>query len=589
MGIALPEPQIDPAGAVLREHFTGVSFSWSDVSDEDPNEAAVIDQFGEFGCEQILSVVSVVSHVLARGLSADEEAGAQNALATWLLPGAIAQIARDRLTATGSFRRHVIFFQEQLLAASSLALLHGSDGPPRDVLTTERRHALGTLLLKISSLLSIGRALAPESDEVLGSTVRLLHIGSNEYPSLPAARYFDLFHQRARAAFETNQLSHDMNADFRAAYGVDLAGAMAIGPLAALPWINLEQLADIDGGYWTAGRAVADLFTRLGIISAAEELFIADRAWFRGRLRVSPLTAANYLPLYERPFLRTGDRGILPINWRLAMDRTFGGLYWAIHGMYLKDGGPEAVQRWMGELGKTVFEPYVEERFRAMYPNPRNSTSRYWSEAEIGQYRSASGQVVDGADGYVHEGRNLMVMDVTASSIPASTMVSGDGGRFRTDVQRLLIDGKLGQLDRVIRDIQAGRLTLPDLSLAEVDVIIPVVLTAAPFPQFPTVWAAVRELWEKAGLFGAGSRVMPPQMMSFEELELLEDAVSKGEVELGRLLEGRQRDFTGSGLKNYCIRVNAALLRPSQRCHTLYRQYAEVISDYLRTAGVSET
>jgi hypothetical protein len=164
MGIALPEAQTDPAGAVLREHFTGVSFSWSDVSDEEPNEATVTNQFGEFGCEQIISVLSVVSHILARGRSADDEAGAQNALATWLLPGAVAQIARDRLSAAGSFRRHAVFFQEQLLAASSLALLHGGDGSPRDVLTIERRHALGTLLVKISSLLSVGRGLAPDSD-----------------------------------------------------------------------------------------------------------------------------------------------------------------------------------------------------------------------------------------------------------------------------------------------------------------------------------------------------------------------------------------------------------------------------------------
>jgi hypothetical protein len=588
MGFALPTARTNAAMDVLRYHHAVVTFSWDDFA-RDPalTETELAAAFGEFSCCTVLALASLVSRLLFERGGRRSPEGIQRALVRWLLPGPVALQAERRLGGTGSFRRDAVFHHEQLLAVASLALLRGGDGDPGP-LSAADRHRLGLLLLHINHHLSTGPGLAPDSDEILGHTARALRLGEAEALPDLAARYFELFGERALTAHAEGTLTYDLAADFVNAYSIDPITFMGLGVLVLVPWVGAADLGTAAASLVDIGRAVAKRVDTLGLRPATDALLSADRAWFQERLSLGPLSTADYLPLYERPFLRLADGGLLPMNWRLIMERAYGGVYWALHGLYRNRGGAQGVQDWVGQLGRSVYEPYVHDRLRGVYSRRDPAQVKYLIEGEVPPYRR-HGRVVSGADGYLREGRALVVLELTASAPPAAVLMGGDGARVTAALDRLLFGrkGKFTQLDRVIGDLLTNRLSLPGVDLAAIDVIIPLLITASELPQFPTIWYRVRRSWEAAGLFAFGDRVGAPQLMNFEELEALEAALESGEVSLPELLMDRQRHYEGGSLKNYLISSGRdALLRRSTRSEQVWDRYRQAIGERLVAVGL---
>jgi hypothetical protein len=591
MGVWLPAPARNPSLERVRQsYFMGVTFSWRDVSADLPDEAAIAAQFVGVNCEATLALLYLVSRVLSDTRGTGAERDAQRDLAHWLLPAAVAGDAAARLVAEGNFHRDFIFHHEQLLAAAALALVHAGDGPP-GVPSEAERHQVGTLLLQLSGHLSTDEGVDAVSDQMLGHTARGLYLGFAEALPEVAARYYEFFGERLPKAHGDGHLAIDATSDFKVAYGVDPVTFMALGVLAVVPWVDVARLNAVVGSFWQAGRTLAAQLDNLGLRNAADALVMADRAWYRERLQMTPLRAANYLPLYERPFLRLSDGGVMPMNWRLVTERAFSGVYWALHGLYRSRGGEKAIQSWIGELGRSVYEPYVHDRLSSAYSRRDPSDAEYLTEDAVGQYRSSHGDLVAGADGYLREGSALVIIEVTASGIPASTLLSGDGSRLRAAIDRLLIGrkGKLRQLDRVVGDLLHQRLAVPRADLDHIETIIPLLITASPFPQFPSIWYHVRQAWQEQGLFAFGGKVAAPQLINLEELEMIEAALEGGEATLSGLLLDRQANYEGGSLKNFLIATNrSALLRRSVRTGEGFRRFREAIDERLIAAGLPE-
>jgi hypothetical protein len=574
----------------IRRHYMGVSVSWEDLNDgAAPTDAAVIAGFVELNTEAVISQLFVLSWLLEDARPHSNTPAVQGAIADWLLPADLAQAARVRLAHPDiDAHREAVVHHEQLLAATALALVNGRPGSPEPgEPTLEQRHHLGSLLLKVSSLLGTGERVAPESDLILGATVRQAYVASNEQAALVAARNYEILIEGAQRAHQDGRLRYDLRSDFIAAYGIEPVAFMGIGLLHALPWIDLEALAQTPSAFWEAGRRLVADLARLGLDERLLQVLVADRGWFEQQLAVRSLRTFNMLLLYQCPVLRLTDGGLMPINWRLLLNRVYAGLFWAMHTAYLKQGGTDRLQDWMGQLGRILYQPYIDRRMQDIY-NRSGAPPRYLSEDDVGRYlRGPKQREVDGADGYVINGQCIIVVEVTASAIPVLTMLSADGAAFRRDVQRLLIAGKLGQLNRVINDLIAGRLILPDVNIADITEIIPLLLTAGAFPQFPTVWSAVRDAWTAAQFFNSDARIIPPQLMTFEELELMQAALTDGSLSLREVLLGRETTYTGGSIKNYLASTGAEL-RPSQMTGKEFERFRGAVTEVMRGFGLPE-
>src|SRR5215469_857989 len=88
---------------------------------------------------------------------------------------------------------------------------------------------------------------------------------------------------------------------------------------------------------------------------------------------------------------------------------------------------------------------------------------------------------------------------------------------------------KMVQLDRVIGDIESGTLTLPGGKPDGFRGYVPILVLLHPFPLHPITLTALLDEVERRGLFKArpqGPGILPPQLVSADDLELLEPVLA---------------------------------------------------------------
>lgn len=88
---------------------------------------------------------------------------------------------------------------------------------------------------------------------------------------------------------------------------------------------------------------------------------------------------------------------------------------------------------------------------------------------------------------------------------------------------------KLQQLDRVIGDLESGTLTLPGGKPDGFRGYVPILVMLHPFPQHAVTLTAVLEEVSRRGFFKAsagGPGILPPQLVSADDLELLEPVLA---------------------------------------------------------------
>lgn len=88
-------------------------------------------------------------------------------------------------------------------------------------------------------------------------------------------------------------------------------------------------------------------------------------------------------------------------------------------------------------------------------------------------------------------------------------------------------------------------------------------------------------------LFSGDSRVAPPQLMNFEEMEWLHRRLTDGSVQLSQLLLQREATYRGGSLKNYLAR-NALMLQQSAMMSDTHTRFRLAISEAVRRLGLPE-
>jgi hypothetical protein len=589
MGILLPEQPLTDGERVLRELFTGTFVTYRNVYEDEVDLATVRGWVQAIPVETTLAVCSVLSRYASVHSRRDPS---QPDLIRWALSPLHVPAVLDLLAGGDQAARQFLFHHEQLLLASKLALLYGSD-VEADLNDVEQRHAVGRVLLAVNDLLlTVGKQEDPRSDAMLGLVVRSLAINNVEEPLYQIGRTNNMFVERAA--------STDIGESFLAEFGAEIPEFMAFAFYCAVPFdpFNIPLPPHLDpAGLFNAGRILAERVNANRQGSAMLPLLAADRAWFRRELNDGKVGGSTFYPFQSHPYYQSSTGAIFPLNYRFLLEKVGSGIFWMLHAAKRAKKGRH-VETFMGVVGERITEPYGIDLLRSA--TPAATGQLFIAGPDIPRYRSPRRGEVRGSDAYLLDGSRLAVFEITASGIPIDTLLSGDGARFRTDFERKMVRdpskgkldrGKLGQLDRVIGDLLAGHLQLPGVDINHLTTIYPVLVSPQYIPLFATIRPVIDDLLRTHGMFAfTGTKVVvaPVRIVAFEELEILTGDLSTGKARLLATLQGWTDDpfDHDSSLKNHLLRHGYKESQNPQ-LSAAYNRWGEATTQALLKVGLA--
>jgi hypothetical protein len=257
-----------------------------------------------------------------------------------------------------------------------------------------------------------------------------------------------------------------------------------------------------------------------GKAAEANDLLSAPRAWYQeqfGQLGNDLDTLAwERRPFLRRPFLRL-ENG----QWLLIAPRAIES--WLGEGFLHR--AMEAAERrgeslrLRGFLG-AVFERYCLELTGSIYAGERPAGGgRVYGEQE---YERGGRQLT--SDVAIDLGPDLVLIEVVARRLTQEMQVFGDREVLERNLAPMLFD-KMAQLGRVATDLFAGTATLPDVDVAHVERLWPVLVTAGNLMQTEILWDRIDERMPDAL---RGGRVQPLTVLDIGDFELLLGLVAEG-------------------------------------------------------------
>jgi hypothetical protein len=257
-----------------------------------------------------------------------------------------------------------------------------------------------------------------------------------------------------------------------------------------------------------------------GKAAEANDLLSAPRPWYQerfGQLGNDLDTLAwERRPFLRRPFLRL-ENG----QWLLI--------------------APRAIESWLGEgfthrameaaerrgqslrlrafLG-TVFERYCLDLTQSVYTGERPpGGGRVYGEQD---YNRGGRQLT--SDVAIDLGPDLVMIEVVARRLTQEMQVFGDREVLERNLAPMLF-AKMAQLGRVATDLFAGTATLPDVEIAHVERLWPMLVTAGDLMQTEILWDRIDERMPEAL---RGERVEPLTVLDIGDFELLLGVVAEG-------------------------------------------------------------
>jgi hypothetical protein len=462
-------------------------------------------------------------------------------------------------------RRDTAFNQEQLLLAMRLVIEHGQPGPGQVDLGR-----LAQLLLSLTDImLSAEESQATAEDIAVSAALRRLGLPRAEQPRYELARWYDLLATRARAA-DGAENSPDLDALFRARTGLAIEDFLGIAWFHAAPLRSPDSIRELtSSGFRTP---LAQLH--------ATKLLIGDvpalRARF-GRDTVS-LNRSSLRPFWEHPYVKLDSGRIVPVSSGLALNRGIRGVYHLLIDQAGLKGstGVNGLTSFVGRL----HEEYLTDLLRHALASGRHGT--FVSEADV---IAASGQPDKPPfDAAVIADGTLVLIEMLTATLRLATFERCDPALYQRDFDRDF-KKKAAQLARAVEGVGDGTWKVPGAEPATVRRVVPVLASLHPFPLFGPMWNPFKSAFATPA-FGHGATVMPLQLVTDEELEILEALQASGSMSIADALARRAGNpaWTESQMKHVILRAWNLAEPDNARMLTLYRAAASSISSAV--AGV---
>jgi hypothetical protein len=532
-GLFLPTA-FDPGVAVaMAGGYTHGAIGWKDIRpDEEPTTLDVLTRLSaQLSAEGVLYMVSILQLVMRRRFGGDRAAYLNEQLlwAKELFPSDTYERVRLQTEITDV---DTVIHPTQLLIAALLAIHVGKPG--------ERAAApwdtaiCAELLLRIFDALDV--ASGEGGDRLLQLLIRRYGEHRSEQERYLLGRYFDLLVQRPRAKWGRPSPFDQL---FERSKGYSMDEFLACGFPLVHELLNVPSVAALQ--QLRFDEAVSRTTAQLGHVAHAQSVerdLVATVDWLRAheqtRLNPRSLGLTNLEAFGEKPLVRVPSGGVLPLSMPLFLQRLSIGLYWDLFEAALADDPDHGVEDLNAKVGE-IFQEYCTS---ALATAAATGGVTFVAEADV---IGPEGQ--SKPDGLLLEGRALVAIEMTVSTLPMAVQVKGSVEAFRRLLAR---DGALGRKLRqpiaAAANLLGGTISTPRVAPSKIDEIFPVVLFLHPLPQHALMAREIAAAYTPPTALHAAGRpdvqVHPVQFLSAEELEVLEPMIGQGK-QLSDLIRGK--------------------------------------------------
>lgn len=501
---------------------------------------------------------------------------------------------------------HIVFDERYIAILQRLLIEHAADSS--DEMTEDERATLVALLLAMPAALTddsppITDPDHPTQEERDAFALYTLRIGA----------YYDrpyLLEAAARAqGILVEGCGSDELSDLAERYpvedwmrddhnGADLADqlaagfALAFGSGATESDLTLEQRLErhLDNTFLADSSVAVRAEQILSSVSATRAEF---KTAFANAGQTDAHVAWDYAVFEQHPFLRQESGRLQLISPRAVVSWLTDGLYF--RGLDCARNRPHPDPK-KARSGKTLVHGYTDlvGRGAEVYVR-RLTTAVHTTQVRAGATHVApeceyyvSKSRKDSSDLYVVQAPEIVAIEVFSGRLPRDARVTGDPDEMERAVTKLVIS-KLDELHRAIEDLLEGHIPLPDLDLAPVKRVWPMlVLTGQGLLSTPISWGMTRERLTE-GAF-TDPRVAAPTLCDLDDYESLLSLVEHDGWTLPNLLAELQvSPFADLPPRNWIHeRFGARVLRPTFVTDTYERAGSEMRIKLFGTASRDE-
>jgi hypothetical protein len=293
----------------------------------------------------------------------------------------------------------------------------------------------------------------------------------------------------------------------------------------------------------------------------------------RFRRDTARLHRSSLRPFWECPYVRLDSGRILPVSSGLALNRGIRGVYHLLIDQAGLTGGT-GVNDLTSFIGR-LHEEYLTGLLGRALASGRHGT--FVSEADVmAASRRPEKPPFDAA--IIADG-TLVLIEMLTATLRLATFESCDPALYRRDFDRDF-KKKVRQLVRAVEGVGNGTWTIPGAEAASVRRVVPVLASLHPFPLFGPMWTPFTASFA-APTFGRGAMVMPLQLVTDDDLEILEAFQAAGSMPIVDALTRRVGNpaWAESRMMHVILRAWRLTEPDNAGMQTLYRTAATAISN----------
>ena len=441
----------------------------------------------------------------------------------------------------------VVFSEQQFFVVQRLLIEYAYDGVIADGMSEDEFTRLKQLIVGAATIVDASHfdleQAAAVGDEMLAYVIQngAYHSRRNMLNAFARANSLFLEYARARVADGGLPLDEWVAEDFTLSLDEQFAAGHALQVVARANDDHAEpgqrSLVEPDALRTTAFR------DRMNDVCG---VLAASRGWYREAFAgAESLTSIAWEtpPFMQRPFLELSSGQLALISPRSIITWLSDGFYYRLLEAAQRRNRPErkmslAYTEFVGEL----LEEWALAVVRSAYPGERlPGGGRVFGEQPYGNNLLTPDVAID-------LGTDLVLIEVRSGYLNRRLRVSGDVDDFNRDLDRVVLR-KVRQLGDRIGDLLSGRAVMPDVDIALVERVWPILVTAditQTEPLHDLIEAALPEIY-------GDWRVQSLLVCDPEDLELLIGMVEGGSS-LTDILNRRQNGrFARLELKRWVL------------------------------------
>jgi hypothetical protein len=558
--------------------------TWSDLGGGGASLQRLQEIVAQLPTTTLLQLVGMASVLEGnRPIGAEEQRKQQAGDVGELLAPELVDHARE-LILTG--RRDVLLHEEQLLAVARLAILHGQQGPAVGI-DAGRKALISELLLGVNELLVLDQSGKAEADELaVMLALRRLAGVTNDQARYAIPRWFDLLVTRSRS-YSAEPPKLDLDAAFREAISLTIDEYLGFAFAYVGPFTDMATVQDLaKKNFIGVAAAFEKQFKDPALASKAQSLFTGSVDDFKAMLpTTADLARVSLLPFKERPLVRLGDGAVIPMSIRLTIQKVATGVYWTLHDYYRRTDPQNGVRTFTKYVGQ-LHQGYVSWVLRRTYSSPYAGTARFADEqAVIEASPSAPKGQKPPFDAALIEGDSLVLIEIGTPVFSLRAAEAADLELYRVEIEKF--KQKARQLEEAISGVANGTWVVPGLELQRVRHIMPVLVLLHPFVTVPPIMATLEgQIHIGLRAFGtklAAAEVHSPQVLSDEEIEMLEPFLVDGTLNLPELFRKKlsASDSKVAPMKTFLLNFLGVTERTNKHMEPLWKAFTEAIKKVL--------